>query len=362
MNTKSAIEIIKRLPPDISILIIGPHGIGKSAIVKQAALAVTGAKSLDDCCYDIRLSQKEVGDITGLPHLNEVTKTTEFFKPAWWPRNHLWNGFLFFDELNRGSKEVTQSVFQIVLDRSLDMEKLPPNCRVISAINGDENYQVGEIDPALFDRFFVIDLRPTVEEWLDWAGENGIHRSITQFIRTNGDLLFAPKDLQVGIVYPSPRSWDRFNQSMNYMDLWKLRTEEDIIHLASGFLGASVASKFCEFFLRNFKLISPKDALDDFKAIEKDFRVIMSDPAASIAFGQSFIAYMKDVKMLTDIQAENCGLVLEGLHKEVAGSIWKDFASSKSFKLLVTKKPEFKERSLKVIRELFIPKNESKEK
>ena len=79
---------------------------------------------------------------------------------------------LFLDEINRASVEVQQCAFQIVLDRELNGMKLHPETRLYSAINEGTHYQVNEMGPALTRRFWVVDLEPTTEDWLEWAENN----------------------------------------------------------------------------------------------------------------------------------------------------------------------------------------------
>jgi MoxR-like ATPase len=144
-----------------SIMLHANHGVGKSSCVKQVA------KQLGIEFFDIRLSQCDVGDIKGLPYRDG--ETMKFAKPEWWPRNKDSKGILFFDELNRASKDVLQAVFEICLDRTLDGDKLPDGWKIVSAVNSHSDYDVLELDPALQDRWFHIEFSPTAKEWLDWA-------------------------------------------------------------------------------------------------------------------------------------------------------------------------------------------------
>src|SRR5579863_4412898 len=163
MNFKNLIASCKLLPQDISVLIRGDHGIGKSQVVfalgQHFGLPV----------IDRRLSQLDSGDILGLPKLeNNVTK---FMPPDWVMRACTEPVVLFLDEINRAVPEVMQAAFQLVLDRQLSGHKLHEGTRVYAAVNTNARYQTNEMDPALLDRFWAIDLEPTDDDWYAWAME-----------------------------------------------------------------------------------------------------------------------------------------------------------------------------------------------
>ena len=208
MNTKELISFALNAPMDVSILVDGNHGIGKSAITKGIADQYRKrieeehkAKGLDfdpeeDFGFvDIRLSQNDVGDLKGIPH--EVGGFTFFAPPHWFPIHELdekvlnkrlqeagkeyspfnkaKHGLIFLDEINRAPREVLQAAFELVLDRRLNGWHIPDGWRVMAAINGDsELYQVMEMDPALTDRFFMVKFNPTFDEWFTWG--KGTHQ------------------------------------------------------------------------------------------------------------------------------------------------------------------------------------------
>ena len=153
MDIKTFSSTIRHLPANVSVLIRGPHGIGKSHLAERAA---------DDIglpLIDRRLSQMSEGDLVGLPEL--VDGVTRFCPPDWYARACREPVILLLDEINRATPELQQGAFQIVLARELNGHKLHPETRVIAAINASAEYQVNEMDPALLDRFWVVDLDPT---------------------------------------------------------------------------------------------------------------------------------------------------------------------------------------------------------
>jgi MoxR-like ATPase len=176
-------DVLLHWPVRQSILLVGDHGVGKDGVIK------TVAKKLRIPCIDIRLSQRDVGDIKGMPF--RVRGRTLFAPPDWVPfqdeedlgidelmgavataagKNAACaRGLLFFNEVNRASREVQQCVFEPILDHTMDTRALREGWRIVSAINGDEHYQVNVMDVAFKSRFFLVNFKPTKEEWVSWS-------------------------------------------------------------------------------------------------------------------------------------------------------------------------------------------------
>jgi midasin (ATPase involved in ribosome maturation) len=102
----TALVTIPKLSAQISVLLRGETGIGKSYIVKGLG------KSLGMKVIDRRLSQMTEGDLLGLPSI--VDGTTQWNPPDWFHEACEHGVILFLDEMNRATREVQQGAFQEV--------------------------------------------------------------------------------------------------------------------------------------------------------------------------------------------------------------------------------------------------------
>ena len=195
MDIKTAINTIPLLPARQAIMIRGPHGIGKSQIFQQIA------DKLGMELIDRRLSQMTEGDLLGLPELSDGV--TRFCPPDWFMAACKAPKIILLDEFNRGTPEILNTAMQITLDFELNGNKLHPETRVYAAINASAEYSVNELDFAQADRFWTIDLEPTVEDWLTWATDTGVDGVLVDFIRQNPGHLRAKGQMEPGKVYPS---------------------------------------------------------------------------------------------------------------------------------------------------------------
>ena len=246
--------IFEATPASQNILLVGNHGIGKSRIVEDyftsKGMTVTA----------LFLGQmSDPGDLIGLPRLNEETGKTDFMPPYWFPTDGV-PIVLFLDELNRARPEMLQTVMDLVLNRKLAGRKLPKGSRIISAVNAGEQYQVGELDPALVSRFNIYTLHPTVQDWLTWAKLADVDERVIKFIAARPDKLDSRFDPSADSLEKSPdrRAWERVS------DVLKGVKSPEPVHakLVAGIVGALTASSLFESFKETS--VSGKDVVEQY--------------------------------------------------------------------------------------------------
>jgi hypothetical protein len=161
---------------------------------------------------------------------------------------------------------------QITLDRELNGHKLHPETRIYAAVNASAEYSVNELDPAQADRFWTIDLEPTVEDWLNWANGAGVDSVIIDFIRQHPGHLRHKGQQEPGKVYPSQRSWDRLAQSLRHarMDLTELagNVPGHLYPICLGFVGVEAAISLRDFVQNYDSVISAEDILNNWKKVK----------------------------------------------------------------------------------------------
>jgi hypothetical protein len=332
MNANQTKDILKSLPNESSIMLRAKHGVGKSSVVKQAA------QELGIEFFDIRLSQCEVGDLKGLPFLDTEEKRTDFAKPYWWPRDPNSSGILFFDELNRASKDVLQAVFEICLDRRLDGETLPAGWRVVTAVNADDEYDVVELDPALLDRWFIIDFDPSHKEWLSWATANDVSDEVTEFVRANPNVLDPPVgNLEAGRVYPSRRSWVACDKSLKALNLYAQgRNDGTLVQVVKGWLGSEIAAMFQKYVQNEFSRLRAADILDKWEEVKDRVEGSCSDIEVIASHANGVMAELKKKnRKIGDKQKEALKNFFLMLPSDVASSIWTELLAENKTKRVV---------------------------
>lgn len=256
MNTSDLTKILKQcFKANVTPLIWGQHGIGKSQIVQDLA------RSLGLECVDLRLGQMEVGDLIGLP--SKEGSRTVWLKPAWFPDDGT-EGVLFLDELNRARLDVLQAIFQLVLERKLHTHRLPAGWKIVCASNpSGSDYFVNELDPALLDRFLHIQFKPDPSEWIGWGKETGRIRGDVSVLIARYPHLLGGKDQDLPLeVLPSPRSWEMLSRMIEGLEdrLW--------LQCAMGLVGKEAAIAFIESLKRDHEIpVKAEDVLSDYAGV-----------------------------------------------------------------------------------------------
>lgn len=257
IDVKELYSILDSTPCEQNIMLVGRHGIGKSRIIEQYFTA----RNLP--VASLFLGQmSDPGDLIGLPRINEITGHTEFMPPFWFPTDGR-PVALFLDELNRARPEMLQTVMDLVLNRKLAGRSLPAGSRIVSAVNAGEEYQVGDLDPALVSRFNIYHLRPSVADWLDWAKKENLEERVIKYISARPEMLDSRFDANAGSLEPSPdrRAWERVARAIRgSKDVTPLLTK-----LIAGIVGVSAAVDFAD--NMRLKELSGLDILTDFHNI-----------------------------------------------------------------------------------------------
>jgi hypothetical protein len=266
VDIKTFKQIVPNLPADISVLVSGATGVGKSDIFHQIG------KNLGLPVIDRRLSQMTEGDIIGLPSLEDGT--TRFVPVDWVVKAANEPVVLFLDEINRATIEVQQCAFQLVLDREINGVKLHPETRLYAAINEGSNYQVNDMGPALMRRFWAVKIEPTVDDWIDWAkSRDDVDDIIIEFIDQNQCHLNHTGDFEPGKVYPNPASWHRLSRSFAHVN-WDLSeicgrsVPTGFYGLCTGFIGTEASIALVDYvqkYENQYGALDILDAYDDNK-------------------------------------------------------------------------------------------------
>jgi len=329
MQVRTFLKVAPVLPGTTSVLLRGAHGIGKSQVVHQVAkhfgLEVT----------DRRLSQMSEGDMIGLPSTDgEVTR---FNPPDWYKQACSKPRCLFLDELNRATPEVMQAAFQIVLDRELNGWKLHPETRVFAAINAGGTYTVNEMDPALLDRFWTVDLTPDVEDWLTWAKESGaIHENVVTFIATNDKWLDPPHGGDPFAVSPSRRSWERLSNALTLAGVVEYPDNPLFYPLCLGYVGTEATIAFHDYVKTIETQVSGEEILNEYQTVKSKI-TRLGQEKLNVAIEKLADYIIKNVGTVNDAQGQNLKDFMEALPAELRVAAWSKFTASGVEKLELTK-------------------------
>jgi hypothetical protein len=304
-----------RLP----VLLRGRHGVGKSQVVYQVA----EQRALP--VVERRASQMTEGDLLGLPDTADTQingrKATTWNAPDWLVTACEQPVLLFLDEVDRATMEVRQGLFELTDSRKLNGWHLHADTLIVAAVNGGEHgaqYQVGEMDPAELDRWTVFDVEPTIEDWLAW-GKDNVNEMLWDYINHNRQHLEHAGDFEPNKVYPSRRSWKRFNDTVVPAGVFGEEGDRDLLfNLATAFVGFEAAVSLKDFVEKYEWQVTIEDILDD-GDLSKCAKWGINDHAAMI---EKFEASSVFTETLTEDQITNLANYFVSLPSEVAMKLW----------------------------------------
>ncbi len=248
----------------VTPFILGVRGIGKTTVLQQYA-DDNGHK-----LFNLRLgNMADLGDLLGLSDFTVDAKgnktATKFMMPNWQRELFDWAAanpaklaVIHLDEATRVPKHMQNPVLQIALEFRLHENVFPDNVRVVCSGNPPTKDYDGVIstkDKAYWDRFCVLKLSPTVEEWLTHQRAKGLSDDVTGFVSEHPHLLFGDTETfsVEHLIDPSARSMEA--AGLLYSD----GAPKELIF---GLIGGKVGSMMYQWITDNkSKVIQPADVL-----------------------------------------------------------------------------------------------------
>jgi hypothetical protein len=358
LNIANFKQMCLALSPDICVMVRGKHGIGKSQVVQQIGadlrhdfykdptncarmvealknepcVAKRLAKSGGVWTYEMglpvidkRLSQLGEGDTVGLPKMGG--RFTQFLGVDWLINACDFPVVLFLDELNRAIKQVEQATFQLADSKAFNGNLLHDGTRLYTAVNIGGTYNVEEFDPAAISRYAVVDLKPTVKEFLEYA-RTVCNPLLVEFIATNEDSLEDSGDEMADPNQKSTdrRAWVRLDEQLTQSGLYNNPKSMVFHHIACAMVGFHHGNLFAEFVKSNQMNVSGEEIARGWKEIRgrlpKDEVARMSKMIELTVRLGGFLASHKieldEVKTL----GENISQFMEDAPPESVGTLW----------------------------------------
>lgn len=266
--------LFKQNTRSVVTFLSGPPGIGKTALVSQAAHRAT--KKL----LTFALPTVESVDLRGLP----LTKdgSTVWASPL--PKDG--QGVLLLDEVSSAAPDVQVAAHHIVHAEPGSDMSLPAGWHLVLTGNraSDKTHYRATSAP-LRNRLVMINCEPDVTQWAEWAMDNDIDSIIIGFLRWRPELLIA-KEIPGEGAFPSPRSWEA---TSNILALGMSGPIEKEMIL--GAIGEGAATEF-DAYLRTARELPAIEAILESQAKA----AVPKSPAQLYALATSLAQYTRERK------------------------------------------------------------------
>ena len=234
---------IMNLAAQITVMLLGAPGIGKTAAVNDFA------KKIGADLVDVRLSAETPGSFEGKDYISPETGDLKKAR-AWWLKRIDENAkkdiptVLFFDEYTNAPDALQQLAYSPFNERRLHgtsfdykLRNGKPGLYVFGAGNRVED-ETGarEMVYASKTRVFTVDFEVSAKEWIKWAEENDIDPKIRAFIYANPDALLEKPSTGTAC----PREWANLSYAMAEGVPYR--------QAAHGTVRGAQEAKFCAFY------------------------------------------------------------------------------------------------------------------
>ena len=210
------IPVIRQRP----VLLMGPPGIGKTAIMEQVARECR----IGLVSYTITHHTRQ--SAIGLPVIEQknyggkdysVTEYTmsEIIAAVYekMEQTGLSEGILFIDEINCVSETLAPTMLQFLQCKTFGNHQIPEGWIIVAAGNPPEyNKSVRDFDIVTLDRVKKMDIREDYGVWKEYAYEAGIHGAILSYLELKKQNFYQIETTVTGKKFITARGWEDLSE------------------------------------------------------------------------------------------------------------------------------------------------------
>ena len=197
------------------VFLMGPPGVGKTAIMEQIASELGVGLVTYSMTHHTRQSA------LGLPFISQKTYGGKEYSVSEYTMSEIIasvydriendgakEGILFLDEINCVSETLAPSMLQFLQYKIFGTHRVPEGWIVVTAGNPPEyNNSVREFDIVTWDRLKRIDVEPDFEVWREYANSKGVHPAIITYLEIRKNDFYSIETTVDGKSFVTARGW-----------------------------------------------------------------------------------------------------------------------------------------------------------
>lgn len=197
------------------VFLMGPPGIGKTAIMKQIAEELGVGLVSYSMTHHTRQSALGLPLIVSKNYGGKEVSVTEYtmseiiasiYDMA--EESGADEGILFLDEINCVSETLTPTMLQFLQFKTFGKHKVPEGWIVVTAGNPPEyNRSAREFDVVTWDRLKRVDVEPDYAAWRTYASKRGVHPAILTYLDARKDNFYKVETTVDGKRFVTARGW-----------------------------------------------------------------------------------------------------------------------------------------------------------
>lgn len=206
------IPVLRQRP----ILLMGPPGIGKTAIVEQAAEQCKVGLVSYAMTHHTRQSAVGLPELVSRSYEGRQYTVTEYTMSEivaslydYMEETGVKEGILFLDEINCVSETLAPTMLQLLQAKMFGTHRIPEGWILVAAGNPPEyNRAVRELDMATLDRVRTLEVEADVEVWRSYAAARGVHPAILSYLELKPEQFYQVTDTRKKKEFVTARGWE----------------------------------------------------------------------------------------------------------------------------------------------------------
>lgn len=219
------------------VLLIGPPGIGKTAIMEQLASELGIGLISYSMTHHTRQSAIGLPFISRKVYGGEECDVTEYTMSEiiasvydLMESTGIRQGILFLDEINCVSETLSPLMMQFLQYKVFGGHRLPEGWIVVTAGNPPEyNDSAREFDIVTLDRLKKIEVEPDFEAWKEYAGPAHIHPAVMAFLQSKRNHFYHVETTVSGKSIVTTRGWEDLSKMLQLYEQNGIEADEDLI-------------------------------------------------------------------------------------------------------------------------------------
>jgi hypothetical protein len=219
------------------VFLMGPPGIGKTAIMEQIASEMGVGLLSYSMAHHTRQSALglpfiEHKNYRGLEcDISEYTMS-EIIAAVYemMEETGVEEGILFLDEINCVSETLAPVMLQFLQYKVFGKHRVPDGWIVVTAGNPPEyNNSVLEFDIVTWDRLKRVDVDPDFGVWKEYAYQRRVHPSIMTYLEIRKADFYTIESTVYGKSFVTARGWDDLSQMIQLYEMNDIKVDQKLI-------------------------------------------------------------------------------------------------------------------------------------
>ena len=219
------------------IFLVGPPGIGKTAIMEQIASELGVGLLSYSMTHHTRQSAIGLPFITHKEYDGQQYSVTEYTMSEiiasvydLMENSGVKEGILFLDEINCVSETLSPLMLQFLQYKVFGRHRVPEGWIVVTAGNPqDYNDSARNFDMVTLDRLKKIEVEPDLEVWKNYAYQAGVHPAVMTFLDIKKSYFYNVETTVDGKSLVTPRGWEDLSKMLHLFEQNELKVDEDLI-------------------------------------------------------------------------------------------------------------------------------------